>query len=60
MVGKADMTLYGWRQLAEWSLEHSCMDAKELETARRRWDELWKEFVAWIVEEYGHLVKPPA
>ena len=56
LVGKADMTLFGWRQLAEWSLEHSCMDESQLATARRRWEEMWKRFVTWILDEYGYIM----
>jgi hypothetical protein len=29
MVGKADMTVHGWRQLIKWSIEHACVDEKE-------------------------------
>ena len=57
MVGKADMTLFGWRQLAEWSLDHSCMDEKQLEMARSRWEEMWRSFVTWIIDEYGYIIE---
>lgn len=31
-AGKSDMTLHGWRQLVEWSIEHSCLTEKKAET----------------------------
>ncbi|KAK5122871.1 hypothetical protein LTR08_006822 [Meristemomyces frigidus] len=31
MVGDTRMSVHGWKQLAEWSLQHSCLTAEELE-----------------------------
>ncbi|KAL0941767.1 adenosine/AMP deaminase [Colletotrichum truncatum] len=53
MVGKTDMTLHGWRQLIEWSLEHSCMSKEELEAVRTEWETRWENFLDWIIFEYG-------
>ncbi|KAF9876330.1 putative adenosine/AMP deaminase [Colletotrichum karsti] len=53
MVGKSDMTLHGWRQLIEWSLEHSCMSKEELKPVYAKWEELWEEFLDWIISEYA-------
>ncbi len=53
MVGKSDMTLYGWRQLIEWSLLHSCMSDEERRPVVEKWEELWNEFLKWVVAEYG-------
>lgn len=61
LIGKADMGLYGWRQLAEWSLAHACLDegaegaggaGGERETARQHWLEAWQRFVVWVLQEY--------
>ena len=56
MVGRKDMTLFGWRQLIEWSLQHACMSPKEYADVYEYWKGAWEQFLVWIVEEYGHLV----
>ena len=53
MIGKDDMTLHGWRQLIEWSLEHSRMSEEERAQAQEKWEELWKEFLDWMIKTYG-------
>jgi len=53
MFGFDSMSLHGWRVLAEWSLEHSCMDAKERMKAIKFWRLRWGFFCQWIVEEFG-------
>lgn len=53
MIGKDDMTLHGWRQLIEWSLEHSRMSEAEHADARKKWEELWNEFLDWMIGTYG-------
>lgn len=55
MVGKTDMTLHGWRQLIEWSLEHSCMSEEELAVVRADWDKRWESFLDWVIAEYGDV-----
>lgn len=55
MIGKDDMTLHGWRQLVEWSLEHSRMDDAERADALREWEKLWDGFVRWVLEEYREV-----
>lgn len=53
LVGKADMGLYGWRQLAEWSLTHSCYSTPAaLARARANWLDEWRDFVVWVLQEY--------
>lgn len=52
MIGKDDMTLHGWRQLIEWSLEHSRMDVEELTKARKKWEGLWNDFLDWMIATY--------
>lgn len=55
MVGKTDMSLHGWRQLIEWSLEHSCMSKAELAAVRAEWEKRWEEFLDWVIAEYGDV-----
>lgn len=55
MVGKTDMTLHGWRQLIEWSLEHSCMSKDELASVRTEWEKRWQLFLDWILKEFKDL-----
>ncbi|KAK4103273.1 Metallo-dependent hydrolase [Parathielavia hyrcaniae] len=49
MAGKSDMTLHGLRQLAEWSIEHSCMEPDLMQEVREAWEERWDEFCNQIV-----------
>lgn len=56
MIGKADMGLYGWKQLILWSLEHSCMEDEERLKILERWGLEWDKFLKSMVEDYGHLV----
>lgn len=53
LVGDGEMDLRGWRQLAEWSLEYSCMTAGEKEEALRVFGQEWEKFCGWVVETYG-------
>lgn len=53
MIGSESMTLLGWKQLAKWSLEHSCMDSEEKKQVTAEWTRRWNEFCQWIVDEYG-------
>ena len=53
MVGKDDMSLYGWKQLVLWSLEHACLTKAELARVSRQWELQWKEFLDWLIETYG-------
>jgi adenosine deaminase CECR1 len=53
MIGSEAMSLQGWKQLAKWSLEHSCMNTEELAAVTAEWSRRWKEFCQWIVDEYG-------
>ncbi len=53
MVGKSDMTLHGWRQLIEWSLQHACMSEHELRSVKEIWQGMWEEFLQWVVDKYG-------
>lgn len=57
MVGDTRMTLHGWRQLVEWSIEHSCLDkwqqAQALDILKREWE----EYCQWIVKKYGEFAE---
>lgn len=53
MIGKDDMTLHGWRQLIEWSLEHSRMNEAERAKAQKMWERLWNEFLDWMIATFG-------
>lgn len=53
MIGSDSMTLQGWKQLAMWSLEHSCMDPEERAAVTAEWTKKWNKFCQWIVTEYG-------
>ncbi|PFH61293.1 hypothetical protein XA68_17710 [Ophiocordyceps unilateralis] len=54
MVGRADLDLFGWKQLVLWSIQHACLDGSERERILRRWEAQWDEFLDWLVVRYGH------
>lgn len=56
MVGKADMTLWGWKQLILWSLEHACMEDDERRDVLKQWQETWEAFLDGVMKEYGHVL----
>ncbi|PGH27124.1 hypothetical protein AJ80_01080 [Polytolypa hystricis UAMH7299] len=47
------MTLFGWKVLAEWSIEHSCLETEEKNKAQNFWSQEWVSFCQWIIDEYG-------
>ncbi|KAL1838958.1 hypothetical protein VTJ49DRAFT_2030 [Mycothermus thermophilus] len=49
LAGKKDMTLHGLRQLAEWSIEHACMEPELRREVRASWEAIWDEFCERIV-----------
>jgi adenosine deaminase CECR1 len=55
MVGAESMSLLGWKQLAQWSLEHSCMEPEERALITSDWERRWNEYCQWIVNNYSHL-----
>ncbi|EMT60263.1 Adenosine deaminase CECR1 [Fusarium odoratissimum] len=57
LVGKADMGLFGWKQLALWSLEHACLSESEYNRVFSGWEQKWKEFIKWMIEEYDEQPK---
>lgn len=54
MAGRPDMTLHGWRQLIEWSIEHSCMDPEERAVVYGAWLVMWNNFCQDIIDGYEH------
>lgn len=59
LVGKRDMTLFGWKQLIEWSLEHSCMSKDEYKAVHREWAKRWDRFVDEVIDEFGSFDPTP-
>ncbi|KAK3933841.1 adenosine deaminase 2 [Diplogelasinospora grovesii] len=55
-AGKNDMTLHGWRQLIEWSIDHSCMQDAERKRVKTAWEGMWDAFCVWIIETYRNKV----
>ena len=47
------MNIHGWRQLAEWSIEFSCLNEQDKERAMQIFRDDWQEFCEWIDKEYG-------
>jgi adenosine deaminase CECR1 len=53
MVGSQSMNIHGWRQLAEWSIEHSCLNKEDKIQAMGIFKKEWEDFCQWIIKEYG-------
>jgi adenosine deaminase CECR1 len=53
MVGSTAMTLHGWRQLAEWSIEFSCLSEPEKAQAMAIFRREWEGFCEWIDVTFG-------
>ncbi|OAA50227.1 adenosine deaminase [Beauveria brongniartii RCEF 3172] len=53
LVGKADMGLYGWKQLVLWSIEHACLSDDERGAVLQQWERMWEDFLQWVVKTYG-------
>lgn len=54
MVGDPRMTVHGWKQLAEWSIEHSCLDPTDIKRAQEIFAKDWEAFCQWVVSTYGN------
>jgi adenosine deaminase CECR1 len=52
-AGKVDMTLFGWKQLALWSIDHSCLEPEKMQEVRTEWNKLWYNFCHEIIRGYG-------
>lgn len=55
MIGKPDMTLFGWKQLIKWSLDHSCLSPAEHRDVQRAWETRWERFLDEAIEEFGEF-----
>ena len=53
MVGSPTMNIHGWRQLAEWSIEFSCLTDTEKTQAMSIFRREWEDFCVWIDREFG-------
>ncbi|KAI7457978.1 hypothetical protein KC357_g9298, partial [Hortaea werneckii] len=53
MVGDTRMSVHGWKQLAQWSIEHSCLSEEEVERAMAIFERNWRDFCDWVVATYG-------
>lgn len=47
------MTVHGWKQLAQWSIEHSCLTPAQIEEAQKIHARAWTEFCDWVVAKHG-------
>lgn len=52
MVGDTRMTIHGWKQLAQWSIEHSCLSGSEKAHALEIFSRDWEAFCEHIVTAY--------
>lgn len=60
MVGDPRMTVHGWKQLAQWSIEHSCLEDKDKERAFGIHSKEWEAFCKWVVDKYSsHAARLP-
>ncbi|KAI0539127.1 hypothetical protein GGR58DRAFT_512642 [Xylaria digitata] len=50
MTGNEKINLYGWKQLARWSIEHSCLSPDELKRTLAEWEKRWQDFITVIIE----------
>ncbi|KAF2398678.1 cat eye syndrome critical region protein 1 [Trichodelitschia bisporula] len=53
MVGSMSMSLYGWRQLVNWSIQYSCLSKPEQEQAKQILEKEWVTFCHFVVDTYG-------
>jgi adenosine deaminase CECR1 len=58
MIGSESMTLHGWRMLAEWSLQYSCLSPADLLSVKAVWLERWEKFCQWIIDSYNDHGEP--
>ncbi|KAL7813050.1 hypothetical protein V8C26DRAFT_171064 [Trichoderma gracile] len=55
MMGSENMSLMGWRTLAEWSITHSCNDELTKNKMMSDYGKKWMDFCQWIVDNYSQL-----
>ncbi|KAI1824276.1 hypothetical protein F4861DRAFT_539158 [Xylaria intraflava] len=59
MAGNEKINLYGWKQLARWSIEHACLSPDELRRTLVEWEKRWEEFIDAITELSSAGSRPP-
>ncbi len=47
------MTIHGWKQLAIWSIEHSCLSEEQITEAKSIYAREWEYFCERVVDKYG-------
>lgn len=52
-MGNNKINLYGWKQLARWSIEHSCLSLDERRRALTEWEKRWQDFIVALTEASG-------
>jgi adenosine deaminase CECR1 len=57
MVGSPTMSIHGWRQLVEWSVQYSCLSVSDQVEAGRILAREWEDFCQWIVDQYGEYAQ---
>lgn len=57
MVGDLRMNIHGWKQLAEWSIEHACLKPEEQVRAKKIFHKQFEEFCGKVVENFGQYAK---
>ncbi|KAI3324338.1 Metallo-dependent hydrolase [Xylariaceae sp. AK1471] len=53
MAGNQNINLYGWKQLAIWSIQHSCLNKDESRRMLVEWEKRWEDFINAITEASG-------
>ncbi|EME49792.1 hypothetical protein DOTSEDRAFT_68550 [Dothistroma septosporum NZE10] len=53
MVGDPRMDIHGWKQLALWSIEHSCISPQQQARAKTIFMKEWQTFCLSVVEDFG-------
>ena len=46
------MSIHGWKQLALWSIEHSCLDHNQRAQLQGTFEQEWASFCQWVVGEH--------
>lgn len=52
-MGDPRMSIHGWKQLAEWSIEYACLNETQKMEAKVTFHRDWEAFCHWVVETYS-------
>jgi adenosine deaminase CECR1 len=52
MVGSPAMSIHGWKQLAQWSIQYSCLSEKQKARANQIFNKEWEDFCTWVVKTF--------